>query len=244
EDSYVAELKAVLLAGIPRVALVDNTHLVPAYDVEWGAFQLLRSYYRFPPRSLHMAVVDPGVGSRRKALFVKVGPYDFVGPDNGLLVWAIRDAEKRVGKQAQIFEILPEGEHLPTFHARDLFAPFVVAYLKGKHPKTKALDRIEGKEFPTCHELDGRKIGRIIGPDRFGNIVTSVPIGNDLKAEAHITGRENYLSSVESYAAIEEGKAALVRGSHGFWEIACRERSAWSLLNLHKGDHVTIFPKG
>src|SRR5262245_10443235 len=87
-DSYVAEVKAVLLSGFPGAIVVDITHEVPSFDVEAGAFNLYRAYRHFPKGSWHLAVVDPGVGTERRAIYVEAHGHHFVGPDNGILRWA------------------------------------------------------------------------------------------------------------------------------------------------------------
>src|ERR1041385_12602 len=100
-DTYVAEVKAVFLSELPDATVVDLTHEVPAFDIEAGAFHLLRAYHAFPPGACNLAGVDPGVGSSRRAIYVEVGSYSFVGPDNGVLLWAVRDCERREGSLAQ-----------------------------------------------------------------------------------------------------------------------------------------------
>jgi len=242
EDSYSGEVKAILLSG-KDIKIVDITHQVPPFDTTWGAFQLLRSYRYFPENTYHLTVIDPGVGSSRTSLYIRTQNYHFVGPDNGVLLWAVQDCERREKKKARIFEIPAKEKLLPTFHGRDLFAPFIVEHIKNPKLKLKSLSHMEGREFPMFRQLPECQVGEIIGKDRFGNIITSIPFGNATKAEAQVGGWRQKLTTAENYAEIAEGTAAIIRGSHGFWEIACKKNSAWELLNVETADQVIIFPK-
>ncbi len=236
EDTYVAELKAVLLSGDPKVTLVDLTHDVRAFDISLGAFQLLRAYHHFPKGTYHLAVVDPGVGSRRKCLFVETQKYRFIGPDNGLLKWAVRHSEYVEGKPAKIREIdVPEGTG-PTFHGRDVFAPAIVRHIKGKTFKGEKLKDLEGRDFPEPTERDGFVTGEVIAIDHFGNLVTSLPQLPNETPEARI-GRD-VLRTVGCYADIPPGEACLVPGSHGYWEISCRGASAHQKLAVAVGESI------
>lgn len=242
EDPYVAEVKAVLLASGKNIQLIDLCHDIAPYDIEWGAFQLMRSYRFFPKSTYHLAVVDPGVGGERRCLYVETSHYRFVGPDNGLLLWAVRDCEKREGKRAKVFEIpVPEGT-APTFHGRDIFAPFIVQGWRARGQRLTPIEGMKGREFPGFRELDGRKIGEILGFDHFGNAVTSIAVDKQLKVEAQVGHRSERMTSVSAYKAIEDNKAAVIAGSHGFWEIAAKEDSALELLELKQGEQVTVFP--
>src|SRR2546427_4971224 len=116
-DSYVAEMKGVILSAVPAATLVDITHAVPPGDVRSGAYLLRRTWHRFPPGTIHLAVVDPGVGTERAAFALQVRGHAFVGPDNGLFSPVLRDVE------AQIVTLVVPAGASPTFHGRDVFAP-------------------------------------------------------------------------------------------------------------------------
>src|SRR6476620_11272589 len=116
-DAYVAEMKAVLLGAVPEATLVDLTHAVPPGDIRAGAYLLGRSWHRFPAGTVHLSVVDPGVGTTRAALALRAHGHWFVGPDNGLFTPVLRDAEV----EAVVLPVPAEAS--PTFHGRDLFAP-------------------------------------------------------------------------------------------------------------------------
>lgn len=231
QDPYVGEVKAVLLGYRRPLSIVDLGHDNPAFDIQWGAFQLLRSYHYFPEGTIHLAVIDPGVGSARRAIYVKTRRYHFVGPDNGLLRWAVEDAAKRDNKAPSLFEIPVPQRIAPTFHGRDLFAPFIVRLLKKKRAKLRRIEHLEGEPFP-----EG---GKILGFDRYGNAITSLRFDDRLLGEIAIDGIATSVTVVENYHALPRGGCGAVHGSHGFFEIAASESSAREKLKLQRGMSVT-----
>lgn len=239
EDTYVAEVKAVLLAGDPKLTLVDLTHEITPYDISRGAFQLLRAYHHFPKGTYHLAVVDPGVGSRRKCLLIETARHRFVGPDNGLLKWAVRHCEREEGKPARIFEIPVSETASATFHGRDVFAPALLRHLKAEKQGLKKISEMEGREFPDPVLRNGKLVGEVLLVDHFGNLVTSLPHVPGEIPEAHL-GERTVLKTVSCYADIPAAEACLVPGSHGFWEIACRSASAHEKLALGVGQEITF----
>lgn len=242
QDSYVAEVKAVLLSKAPQIPVVDISHQVPSYNIEWASFQLRRSYGYFPKGTVHLVVVDPGVGTSRKSLYVKTKDYEFVGPDNGVLAWAVHDCEAREKRKAEIFEIPVPKSAGTTFHGRDVFAPFLANLLNKKAGKLKKLKSLLGREFPEAKKTSGRWVGEILGWDQFGNLVTSIPYEKCHHGEARVAGLRDTIPECPNYMGIEEGKVGLIRGSHGFWEISRRMGSAADLLRVKPGDTVTVFP--
>ena len=154
-----------------------------------------------------------------------------MGPDNGLLLWAVKACEKKLGKAAKVYEIPAPRDVGRTFHGRDLFAPFIVSLLRGKKMKLQPVLALEGRPFPS--------LGEIVHVDHFGNLVTSIPAGME-SIEGHAGKQRVPLSAAENYLSIPENGAAFIRGSHGFWEIACRCGSAADFLRLQKGDSVII----
>lgn len=231
DDTYVAEVKAVLLGAGPHLRWVDITHSVAPYDVEGGGFQLLRSHSHFPKGTCFLGVVDPGVGSHRRAVWVRTRDYDFVGPDNGLLKWAVEACHGN----KEIREIpIPPGT-LPTFHGRDVFAPFVVGLAQGKPGKTTKLESLVGDSLPRPKAEGSGWNGEILAVDRYGNLVTNLPLGMAIQ-NAQI-GRARFTRAAH-YAAIPAGRAALIQGSHGFWEVSCRNASAAKHLGAARGDRI------
>lgn len=226
-DPYVAEVKAVLLAARKPLTIVDLCHDNPAFDIEWGAFQLLRAYRHFPPGTIHLAVVDPGVGTERRAVYIKTKHFGFVGPDNGILKWAAEDAAVREGTDPSYFDIPVPAGTAPTFHGRDVFAPFIGKLLRGKRQRLRRLSGIVGESFP--------QEARILLFDVYGNAVTSIPApqGN---ISIEVKGRALHL--YKNYQTIPNEECGVIRGSHGFLEIACRESSAKDRLGLRVGEPV------
>lgn len=241
EDSYVAEVKAVLLSRVPGIGIVDITHQVASYQVEWAAFQLRRSYSYFPKGTLHLAIVDPGVGTLRKNLYIKTRDYAFVGPDNGVLAWAVEQCEAREGKAAQRYEIPVPPGIAPTFYGRDVFAPFIASLLRKEAGKLKRLKQMVGRPFPKPQKEKGVWKGEILGWDQFGNVITNIEFVSQSRVQGRIAGLRDPIFEANNYLAIEAGKVGLIRGSHGFWEIACRMGSAADLLRVKPGDSVTVF---
>jgi S-adenosylmethionine hydrolase len=239
-DSYVAEVKAVLLSWHPGARIVDITHQVSPFDIEEAAFQLLRSHSWFPKNTYHLTIVDPGVGTSRESVYVRTRDYHFIGPDNGVLLWAVKATEKREGRAATIYRIpVPAGTR-PTFHGRDVFAPFAARHLSNPDVPLERIAELTGREFPKHFEAAGNLIGQIISCDHFGNLITCIPYGDESSATAEVGAYAERLVSAPNYLAIPRGKAALVKGSHGFWEIACATGSAAALLLVKKGDRVIL----
>lgn len=238
EDSYVAEVKGVILSALPSAQVVDITHAIPPFDTRWGAFQLLRAYDRFPAGTIHLAVVDPGVGGARKCIYGRTGRFHFVGPDNGLLYWAVDTCRKQDKRAAEWFEIPVDKKAAHTFHGRDVFAPFVAKLLWGEAPRLKRLRKVVGESFPICRRLAGKVWGEIIGADRFGNAVTTIPFTE--RGELEIPRLDKRLKAVPSYDKIPGGELAIIRGSHGFWEIAMNQASAWERLKFERAERVAI----
>ena len=166
-DSYVAEMKAAVWAENPDCKLIDVTHLIPPQDVQAGSIVLERVIATFPPRSIHVAVVDPGVGTRRRLLAVKINHQRVICPDNGLITWPWRMHEK-----AKAYEITWRPKHSSaTFHGRDIFAPVAAMIAGGRSIKSLA------KRFDDPVLLDLKpatsKRGKVIYIDRFGNAITN-----------------------------------------------------------------------
>lgn len=242
-DSYVAEVKAVLLSADRETQIVDVTHQIPAYDIRAAAFQLLRCYRAFPRGSCHLVVVDPGVGTERKCLYVRTAGHHFIGPDNGVLLWAVRDVEEREGTPAECFEIpVPPGTQ-PTFHGRDVFAPFAARVLRGELPaRLTRLSALAGEPFPHARETREGVVAEVLAVDHFGNVVTSAPYVGDREREARVTGHRGSIRTAPNYGSIPKGQAALIRGSHGFWEISMQNASAARKLKLTAGKKVLLRP--
>jgi hypothetical protein len=234
-DGYVAELKGVLVSQAPGVTLVDATHDVPAHDVESGRLALARYWRRFPPGTVHLAVVDPGVGGGRAALAVESDGRFLVGPDNGVLSPALLAA----GARAVALPVPPRAA--PTFHGRDVFAPAAARLATGEPLDSLGAPAEEPivRRTPEARRLpDGGIEGCVIAIDRFGNAVTNLLSFGGGAIE--VDGRPVQVRRV--YEDVAPGAALALVGSNGLLEIAVREGSAAARLGLTRGARVVLRP--
>lgn len=250
-DYFVGAMKGAILAVHPTAHIVDLTHDIPAFDIEAGAFTLAAATETFPAGTIHLAVVDPGVGSSRRPLIVAAGGHLFVGPDNGLFGYVYeRDSECRVFH-------LTNGEYRrpalsATFHGRDLFAPIAGALARGVKPER--LGELITNQVRLQHAAPARTTGdatlaaAVIHIDRFGNCVTNIT-PRDLTTPAAagalsllIGGRE--ISSFRRFYADatenRRGELFAIWGSAGYLEIAADCDSAAQLLGAQRGQLVTV----
>jgi S-adenosylmethionine hydrolase len=175
QDYFVAAVKGVILTNNPSASIIDITHEVPAQDIEAGAFTLLTCYRDFPSRTIHVAVVDPGVGSARRPIVIKAGSHYFVGPDNGLFSYVLdqEPSHKIFHVTASKYFRQPPS---PTFHGRDVFAPIAAALSNGIKPNqlgSRITDEVRLAPLSPVKRPDGKLQGRIIQVDRFGNCITN-----------------------------------------------------------------------
>src|SRR5919199_222420 len=176
-DAYVGVMKGVILGIAPEVTAVDLCHEVPPQDVRAGAFLLMAAYAYFPAGTIHLAVVDPGVGTERQIVAVRAGEHYFVGPDNGLLRWAV----DRAGGAAAIVAVEnPEyrlSQVSTTFHGRDMMAPAAAHLARGVPLEAlgPAVPRLAGEPFPEPQRRGNALAGRVIYVDRYGNCITNLP---------------------------------------------------------------------
>ena len=246
EDGYVAAMKGVIAGIAPDADVVDVTHLIPPQDVASGRFRLLTVTPYFPPGTVHLAVVDPGVGTRRRALAVRSSSGSLlVGPDNGLLLGAL-EADPAVAA-VELSE--PRFWRTPapsaTFHGRDVFAPVAAHLARGVALEllgpAVALDSLVSVELPPWRPVPGGAEGAVQAVDRFGNLISNVP-GTVLSGvgawTASIAGRT--VTGRGTYGDVPPGEALALVGSHGFVEIAVRQGSARNALEASIGMAVAI----
>jgi S-adenosylmethionine hydrolase len=228
-DGYVAEVKGTLLALAPGVAVVDVAHDIAPGDVAAGAYVLGRVWRRFPAGSVHLAVVDPGVGTDRRALAVEAGGHRFVGPDNGLLTDALGSRGRAVCLRAA-----PGASR--TFHGRDLFAPAAAALARGVALEElgEAIgDPVRLPRPPLVRE--GKDVvGTVIHVDRFGTLITNIP-------HSRVAGRATVrlgaydLALRGSFGDVPSGDPVAFVGSGGTVEIAVRDGRADVVLGASRG---------
>jgi S-adenosylmethionine hydrolase len=248
-DHYAGTIKAVVLGICPDATLVDITHEVPPHDVLTAALELSACYRYFPPNTIFLVVVDPGVGSGRRGIAADTGDYRFVAPDNGVLTAVFRETPPR-----RVVELTERRYARPTvsrtFEGRDRFAPAAAWLAKGID--LAALGRPAGD----CHQLEipAPRVtadaiqGQVLRVDRFGNLVTNIDRslfdkfshdrGIEISADTHSVAR-----LVATYADVGPKEVCALFGSTDHLEIAVNAASASEQLGLTRGAPVTIRKK-
>ncbi len=236
-DGYVGEMKGVLATGASGASLVDIAHDLVPHDIDGARLALARYWRKFPPGTVHVVVIDPGVGSGRAALAVESEQRFLVGPDNGVLSPALLHAGMRC-------VVLPvPSSAAPTFHGRDVFAPAAAELAQGIALDAlgdPCSDPVVRRTPEATRRADGAITGVVITIDRFGNAVTNLMArrGGVLAVGAH------RLSVARTYADVEPGALVALIGSSGLVEIARRDGSAAAHLALTRGSEVVLLPQG
>ncbi len=249
-DAYVGTMKGVIASINPRVQVIDLSHDVAPQDVHDAAFLLAGAYEYFPAGTIHLAVVDPTVGSERRAICVCSGGYYFVGPDNGVLsIGCYRAGRPKIHLLENEQYFLERRSR--TFHGRDIFAP-VAAHLAAGVPIDALGPRLRSMKRITIPKVSVRAgaaiAGRVVYVDRFGNLTTN--IGSEAIVRAFPRSkREGLLISCGghqvrglkgTYSEVASGDAIALFGSYDLLEIAVRDGSASSQLGVKRGDPVRI----
>ncbi|MEM3736835.1 MAG: SAM-dependent chlorinase/fluorinase [Candidatus Bathyarchaeia archaeon] len=249
-DSYVAEVKAAILEVCRNVILVDITHEVERHNVRMGAYFLARSAKIFPEGTVHLAVVDPGVGSGRRPIVIEGERAYFVGPDNGLLALAAREQVVRHVYKIENTAFL-RRQISDTFHGRDVFAPVAGHLAAGIKPSAFGpeifdyqVPKFSEAEVHGCHI-----IGEIIHIDNFGNIVTNITPrhlsegGVRLNSEVKVTvsdGGSEKMRLRETYSNVAPGCFLAVVGSGGFLEVSINQGDAARQLRAAASKRVEV----
>ena len=236
-DGYVAELKGVLCSAAPDVTIVDLSHEIPPQDVEAARLAIARYWRRFPSGTVHLVVVDPGVGSARDALAVSSDDRFLVGPDNGVLSPALLAS----GSRAVSLPIPSSAS--ATFHGRDVFAPAAAHLSTGTSIDAlgaPCLEPVVRRTPEARRAADGSVVGEIIAIDRFGNAISNLiaPRGGRVEIQART------MSIVRTYADGRVGDIIALVGSSGFVEIAQRDGSAARALEITRGTRITLRSPG
>jgi len=249
KDSYVAEVKGVILKLCPEAVIVDVTHDVGNYDVEEGAYNLARVVKYFPEGTIHVGVVDPGVGGSRKPLIIEAQDAFFVGPDNGLLAPAAERLGVRHVYEITRMDLLPQRVS-DVFHGRDIFAPTAALLAKGMKPLDLGIEISEYQRLPlyTAKIEIGRIVAKVIHVNGFGNLVTNITsesleaakikVGSTLNVK--IGGTAYKLPLVKNFAAVPVGEILLVVAGGGYLDIAVNQGNAARRLGVGKGADVVL----
>jgi len=238
-DSYVAEVKGAILGLDPAARIVDLTHLVPPGAVASGAYLLGRAWSRFPMGSVHLAVVDPGVGSPRAGLVFRAGGHLFVGPDNGLFTEVLDALE------GDVIALEEPADATATFHGRDVFGPAAARLLMGYPPAS--LGHPLGQDPVRLAQLlpfqqGAALVGEVIHVDHFGTLVTNIPVAS-LPADGEVVYHATRIGPLRrTFSDVPTGELLALAGSGGRLEIAVRDGSAALRLGAGLGSEVRVRP--
>lgn len=240
-DTYVGTMKGVILGIKNDARIVDLCHSVNPQNIVEGAYLLKTAYRHFPPGTVHVVVVDPGVGTDRKAIAFSAGQWLFVGPDNGVFSYVLKN--ESVGKAVDISGTDHYvGRVGDTFHGRDIFAPAAALIATGAKLENLGplvtdlvcLDEVEPA-------VDGDKVtGQVIHIDRFGNCITNIEKSRAWFPVSVYVGGASFSSISHTYADVPEGRLQVLYGSSGHIEVAVRGGSAAEELNIKTGDKVVV----
>lgn len=232
-DHYVGAMKGVILGICPRAQIVDICHQVAPYAIAEGAYVIAQAYECFPKRTVHVVVVNPGVGTARRPILVEAAGQFFIGPDNGVLSMVYSRQKHRVRLIAnQAYFRQPVSS---TFHGRDIFAPVAAHLAAGAAPARigKLIQDYLQPDFLNPQRTGERMwTGRILKIDRFGNIVTNFHI-RDLPDVDFVTiGRRKISTLARTYAEGRPGELILIVGSAGYLEVSVNQASAAQQLGI------------
>jgi len=245
QDHYVGAMKAVLLSISEKARLVDISHQIPPQDIMAGAWVVRNSAMLFPPNTVHLVVVDPGVGTNRKPIAIKIKDQYLVGPDNGIFS-LITDQYDYKGVELTNPEFW-RADQSSTFHGRDIFAP-VAAHLSNGVKMSELGQPIEKLETyrwaVPISDRDGVQ-GWVVHIDHFGNLISNIPEsmirdavgGGDLKI---YVGNTIFDTVVNTFGDVPDGEPAAYIGSSGVLEIAINKGDAREMLGVEKGAQISI----
>ncbi|GAA6617781.1 S-adenosyl-l-methionine hydroxide adenosyltransferase family protein [Scytonema sp. NUACC26] len=244
-DVYVGVMKGAIAQINPKLTVVDLTHEVPPQDVAVARFCLMDAYLYFPIGTVHLAVVDPGVGSTRRAIAVEFARGYLVGPDNGIFSGVLSENPALAAVELTNPKYWRTPQPSSTFHGRDIFAP-VAAYLSsgvslkqlGVSIDVTSLVQLEIAE---CTTTETGIVGNVQYIDRFGNLVTNIPGCDVLGKSWSVEVAGVTIPYCGTYSDVKIGEAIALIGSHGWVEVAVNNGSARSQLQMELGDRVVIY---
>lgn len=241
-DYFVGAMKGAIFSINENARVADITHEIAPQNITAASFTLAACYKDFPRKTIFVAIVDPGVGSHRKAILVETADYYFVAPDNGLLSFIFNDE-----KRSTVYELTNEkffaAEVSRTFHGRDVFAPVAAHLSNGVEPHEFGAPVEDYVRLPNSapRKISGGETqGEVLHADRFGNLITNFR-RNDLpeKFALEIAGRE-ITKFNEFFAEAEQSELFVIAGSAGFLEIAAFQDSAKEILNVAAGEKIRL----
>jgi S-adenosylmethionine hydrolase len=227
DDWFVAAVKGEILKIDPDIRIVDITHKVESHDIKTAAFILKSVYSNFPDRTVHLVVVDPGVGSKRRPIIADVDPYYFVGPDNGVFSYVY-------DQKTKAYAIDVKDKVSTTFHGRDIFAPVAARIAIGGFPSDlgRKVHDLHRFKFPEVTRKADRLHGEVLYIDHFGNLITN--ISNDYKVKHLVIAGKKVM--VKRFYGQGSGRQIIcLKGGSGYYEIACYKGNAMQLLGVDIG---------
>jgi len=252
-DHFVGAMKGVLLDVLPEANIVDISHAVQAFDVLDGALMISEAYSYFPAGTVHMVVVDPGVGSERRPILATVGEHYFVAPDNGVLSLVYQNAERISVREITSSHYFRQPVST-TFHGRDIFAPVAANLAKGVDPAKFGEEITDYAAFAAPKPKaapDGSLRGIVLKIDRFGNLMTNIRatdaphlLGENAPPSRIVIGQHEIAEILTHYAQGRPGKLFGIIGSAGYLEISSNRASAAKLLGAVKGTEVSLKLEG
>ncbi len=244
QDVYVGVMKGVIATINPQLKVVDLTHKISPQNIAAGRFALMNAYPYFPTGTVHVAVVDPGVGSQRRGVAIQIEEGFLVGPDNGLFsgILAKSPGIAAVELTNSQYWRVPFPSH--TFHGRDIFAPVGAHLAKGAALKElgKEVDINSLVQLPlqSYKSMPGKIIGYIQYIDHFGNLITNIP-STEVKDKSWLIVIGNQrIPLTQTYSDRPVGKLVSLIGSHGWLEVAVNGGSAKEVLGLNWGDNIKL----
>jgi len=251
-DEYVGVMKGVILTRAPDAAIIDLSHSIERQNIRQAAWLIWSAYRFFPARTIHVVVVDPGVGSRRRLILLQSDGHFFLAPDNGVLTLLLEQQQFQAAYEVQCeqYYLAPVSS---TFHGRDILAPVAAQLAAGLDPAAAgpAVGRRQLKMLAgAAAKVDsstGAITGEIIAKDHFGNLQTNIEaaslnslFGSD-KSTARVCIKGIIINGIQgAYAHKAPGEILAIVGSRGFLEIAVNRGSAASFLDAEAGDEVTV----
>jgi S-adenosylmethionine hydrolase len=262
DDAYLAALKGAILSTNPEASIIDISHSTEPQNVLQAAFILSIAYRYFPKQTIHVAVVDPGVGSERQGIILKTPSALFVAPDNGILSYIIDDlflvesrslTDHSQGLKEIVFKTGLEAVAItdprfwrhpvsPTFHGRDIFAPVAAGFSLGisLYEFGEKINSVHVLPIPKPSlDAEGNLVGQVLHVDRFGNLITNIK-SDDLPGKDVMIEVAGYsIQGINSYYAQNNGVMAIV-GSSGYLELSLRDGSACDFLGVVVGDEIKV----
>jgi len=246
KDPYVAEMKGVILTINPNATIIDISHDVEKFNIRLGAFILASAAPYFPQGTVHLVVVDPSVGTDRRAILVHTEQGFFVGPDNGVLMLAAKNQEiEHIYELTNTKFMLPQVSN--TFHGRDIFAPMAAYVDKCKKVWEfgPEITNVVMPEFASVKASNEKLIGEILYIDDFGNIITNIS-QKEIRQTKTVNVKLHKVSLNvafgKTYAQTKSREAIALIGSHGFLEVALNQASAAKKFHAMAGDKIEVTP--